>query len=211
MEAVAGKFQSERFRQEFEQLDADQMFAVSHMASREVFNRALPIARLLANRYCKKYDWVSSEDLAQSMVLEIPRFMFAYDPANASGTSWSKYLYHKLYYLAKDLLRKEDPLGVKWPQKKVYPKWHRLMDDALEGFEVIDIRELIELGEREAVDELIDEIKAWREYFAALPKLEKAKPEKRKSPKSKSRKKMAGGLWSWKQERERPKQLGLWG
>lgn len=195
---------------DFGELDDDEMFEHSRRAAVEVFTRAVPIARKLAVRYCRKYDWVNPEDLAQNMILEVPRFMYSYDPCNASGTSWSKYLFHKFYFLAKDLLRKEDPLGVKWPQKKVYPKWHRLADEALEGFEVVDARR--EAEEQES-DELKEDMQRWRDYFAELPKLvtkaKKAKVgRKRKANRGGS---FGNGLWSWRVERSKPKQLALWG
>lgn len=195
---------------DIESLDNDQLFAVSRELAHAVFVRSIPIARKLAARYCKKYGWVNPDDLAQTMILEVPRFMYSYNPNNASGTSWSKYLFHKLYFLAKDLLRKEDPLGVKWPQKKVYPKWHRLADEALEGFEVVDARREAEELE---VDQLGEDIQRWREYFAGLPKLPKAKKVKVSKAKRKrgSGKGSQAGLWSWRVEREKPKQLALWG
>ena len=220
MDAVAGEFQKR-----FSELDDDAMFAVSHAAAQEVYTRAQPIARKLAARACKKYDWVNVDDLTQNLMLEIPRFMFAYDPHSPSKTSWSKYLFHKLYFYVKDLLRKEDPLGVKWPQKKVYPKWHRLADEALDGFEVVDLSVLAD--DDAEPDLLMDEIKAWREYFSQLPKLPKEKQGKKSASKSaagliKKRKRAnrggSHGLWSWWQQRERarlerekPKQLALWG
>lgn len=123
---------------EFSKLGDDELFLLARRANQEVFKRALPIVRRIAAKYCHEYTWLNVEDLAHAMMQEVPRIAFTYREHNQWGNGWGKYLYHRLYYVAKDCLRKEDPLGIGWPQKKQYPQWHRLGDESLAGFEAID-------------------------------------------------------------------------
>jgi hypothetical protein len=153
-------------KMDFSNLTPDEVFAIARQANVEVYTRALPIAQSIAARYAKKYDWISAEDLTQNLMYEIPSIMYAYRDDDASGNPWSKYLFYKLYFKGKDYLRKEDPVGIKWPQKKAYPKWHRLGDEALDGFEVIDYRGA---DDHQVDPELLTNIVAWREFFASIP------------------------------------------
>lgn len=153
-------------KMDFSNLTPDEVFAIARQSNVEVYTRALPIAKSIAERYAKKYDWISAEDLTQNLMYEIPSIMYAYRDDDASGNPWSKYLFYKLYFKGKDYLRKEDPVGIKWPQKKAYPKWHRLGDEALDGFEVIDYRGA---GDHQVDAELLTNIVAWHEFFASIP------------------------------------------
>jgi len=150
-------------------LSVEHMFTVARLANCAVYERAGPIAEKIAKRYAKKYDWISVEDLTQNMLFDIPAIMYAYRADNAAKNPWGKYLYYKLYFLAKDYLRKEDPVGIKWPQKKAYPRWHRLGDESLDGFEVMDWRTWIFDEDKNELNQLLDDIAAWREYFSQLP------------------------------------------
>lgn len=155
-------------------LSADDLYAVARASNVAVYERSQPIARRIAGLYVKRYSWIDVDDLTQDLMFEIPRIMYGYRPDNSAGNPWSKFLYHKLYFKAKDALRREDPLGIGWPQKREYPAWHRLGDQALEGFDAPDTREPpIDLD-----PELKDEVHQWREYFDSLPPMRKSKRDR---------------------------------
>lgn len=107
----------------------------------EIYARKTEIARRIARNYCRKYTFVDEDDLSQSMLLGLPKIIRTYRPGKA-GTSWDKYCYHRLTFLAKDVLRQRDDLGIGWPQKKMYPEWYHLGDESLDGFDPKDFREL---------------------------------------------------------------------
>ncbi len=123
-------------------------------SKKRVFEKLLPVAERIARTYCDKYNWVDAEDLAQEMLLVVPGIIRRYDPSNSAGNSFSKYAYHRLYFEAKDCLRQEDPLGIKWPQKKHYPEWHRLGDEGFETFEVMANDADSQISETEVLSDL---------------------------------------------------------
>jgi hypothetical protein len=182
----------------FAELSSDEMYLHARAASIEVYERAQPIARKIAERYCKKYAWVSADDLTQNLMLEIPKIIYTFNPDNKQKNPWSKYLYFKLYFAAKDLLRKEDPLGISWPQKKAYPNWYRLQDDATIVARGTDADEMDEIDEFE-LD--ISNLRALLSGFPQVRKLSCAVAGKKK--------KRRCGLWTWRLRRARPKQMDL--
>lgn len=114
----------------------------------------------IAAKFCKKYYWIDGEDLTHNVLMNHKQKIFdRYNIGDKSNTSFSKYSYHAIYRAAQDELRKEDPLGMKIPQKKKhlpggkYPEWHRLGDM---GFETYDFDSD---GRRpvHSADDLIDE------------------------------------------------------
>lgn len=115
-----------------------------------VWEAAVPVAQKIAQRYCAQYFWVDDHDLSADMLLALPRFISTYDQKNSSKTDWSKYLFFKLNFYAKDCLRREDPVGLRWPQKRAHPEFHRLGDFSLVGFDAPDTREC------KSIDEQID-------------------------------------------------------
>ena len=197
-------------KMDFSKLTPDEVFAIARQANVEVYTRALPIAQNIAGRYAKKYDWISAEDLVQNLMFEIPTIMYAYRDDDASGNPWSKYLFYKLYFKAKDYLRKEDPVGIKWPQKKQYPKWHRLGDESLDGFEVVDYRGR---DDEHLVDgELLASIAAWREFFQALPALREEPKRKLYWDAKRNRVKFRRSkqtIAEWYESRKLPRQLAF--
>jgi len=144
-------------------METDDVFLLARRANVEVYERALPVAQKVARAYCRRYDWISVDDLVQDLMFEIPRVMYGFREDNAAGNNWSKYLYFKLGFKAKDILRREDPLGISHPQKKAYPQWHRLGDESLSGFDPKDHRSDVELPE-----EMVEDIANWKEYFTGL-------------------------------------------
>lgn len=193
----------------------------------EIWKRLLPVAQRIAANYVKKYTWIDPEDLSQKMLLIVPEIVRQYQIGNAAGNSFSKYAYHRLYYEAKDCLREEDPLGIKWPQKKKYPEWHRLGD---EGFSNFEIQARGDVDSTDGQDELDVE---WTEYLdaarASLKKIQAkqvkviSKPSREsldraaaKFPSSrivrtvgKSERKRSRGLKHWMECRKSPKQMEL--
>ena len=115
-------------------------------------------ARRVALSYCKKYEWLDADDLRGELLLGLPRFIKRYDASDPSKTDWPKYLFFKMNFYAKDVLRREDPLGISWPQKREYPSWNRLGDASLAGFDAIDSSEseidIIDGSEVDQVDQL---------------------------------------------------------
>lgn len=138
----------------------------------EIFARVGKVVNRIAGNYCRRYTWIDPEDLSQSLMAEkLPKIIKCYRPGK--NTDWEKYVYHRLTFSAKDLLRCEDPLGIGYPQKKQYPEWHRLGDEAFDGFEVAGRREMD--GEELDMLKLYESIDSWRAAF------EVCKPAKRKS------------------------------
>lgn len=93
-----------------------------------VASHAMGLAKRIAKKTQLKYSWVDADDLQQNLLLRLQKWVAEYDPSHESSTTWTKYLYHKMSYYVLDLLRKEDPLGISWPQRKHYPEWSRLGD-----------------------------------------------------------------------------------
>jgi hypothetical protein len=90
----------------------------------KVWEEAVPVAKKIAINYVRKFPWIDVDDLSQSMLLKVPDIFRKFDPDR--GAKWSTYLYLRLYLIAKDILRKEDPLGIKFPRSQIYPTWERL-------------------------------------------------------------------------------------
>jgi hypothetical protein len=91
---------------------------------------AIGLAERIAKKTVRRYPWIDLEDLRQELIIPLPRWIQRYNPSDKSKTSWSKYLYHKMNFYVKDVLRKEDPVGIKWPQREQYPTWFRLGDQS---------------------------------------------------------------------------------
>lgn len=127
----------------------------------------IPVATRIAKNYARRYTWLDYEDISQEMlnVATIKRIVCGYRPGKA--TSFEKYAYFRLTFEAKDVLRCEDPLGIKWPQKGKghYPEWHRLGDEAFKSFDIEGRKEL-DIEQRELL-QLYESIEAWRSAFQA--------------------------------------------
>jgi DNA-directed RNA polymerase specialized sigma24 family protein len=129
----------------------------------ELLTRITPVAKRIAGNYCRRYAWLDPEDIIQDLFADkLMQIIGRYRPGRA--TDWEKYAYHRITYAVKDILRCEDPLGISYPQKKAYPEWHRLGDEAFDGFEVVGRKEL-DADELDLL-KLHESISNWRESFA---------------------------------------------
>lgn len=189
----------------------------------EIYARKTPVVNQIARNTCRRYTFVDVDDLSQSMLLHLPKIICAYRPGRQ--TDWDKYCYHRLAFTAKDVLRQRDDLGIMWPQKKAYPEWHHLGDEAFEGFEVADGRAMDE--DSIELEKLYEQIELWRAAFAIARDIPRQKvsaanreiharawvdgrfcgahplPAKRKGYR-------AIGLSEWMVQRTQPVQLGFW-
>lgn len=148
------------------QVDHDQQ------AIDELLKRITPVAKRIAGNYCIRYTWLDPEDILQDLFADkLLQIIGRYRPGRA--TDWEKYAYHRITFAVKDILRCEDPLGIGFPQKKQYPEWHRLGDEAFDGFEVVGRKEL----DSDELDmlKLHESIGQWRESFAACRSVSKGK------------------------------------
>ena len=91
-----------------------------------ILDHAMTLAQEIAHRQHRKYRWIDPEDLQQELLMRLPQWIDRFDPRHQSATTWSKYLFWKMTLYVKDVLRREDPLGISWPQRKRYPAWFRL-------------------------------------------------------------------------------------
>ena len=96
------------------------------IAMSTIWEAAIPQVNRVTALFVRKYPWIDHEDLSQSVLCAIPKFVRQYK--SDRGTAWNKYLYFKIYRESQDTLRREDPLGVKIPQKKHYPSWRRFSE-----------------------------------------------------------------------------------
>jgi hypothetical protein len=154
---------------------------------------AIGLAERIAKKTVRKYPWIDPDDLRQELIIPLPRWIERYNPKDRSKTSWSKYLYHKLNFYVKDVLRREDPVGIKWPQREQYPTWFRLGDqsgrlsgggdESQAGFGQGDDCPSDLLGQKLVVESDFvgdEEDQLWQRDLAGLQKLA-AKNRKRKS------------------------------
>jgi len=138
----------------------------------ELLTRITPVAKRIATNYCRRYTWLDAEDILQDLFAEkLMPIVHRYRPGRA--TDWEKYAYHRITYAVKDILRCEDPLGISYPQKKAYPEWHRLGDEAFDGFEITGRRNL-DADELDLL-KLYESISNWRESFAQCKSVADAK------------------------------------
>ena len=99
-------------------------------AERVLWSKSLPIVNRIAGHFHGKYPWVERDDIAQSVALEFPKIIRRFKPELApKGVSY--YLYFSFYRAAQDHMRREDPLGVRIPQKRKYPKYFHLSGEDL--------------------------------------------------------------------------------
>lgn len=111
-------------------LTIDAAFVQLRDLQEQLLEHAIGLADRIAAKAVRKYSWLCADDLRQELLIPLPRWIDRYNPKDKSGTSWSKYLYHKMNFYLKDVLRREDPVGIKWPQREQYPTWFRLGDQS---------------------------------------------------------------------------------
>lgn len=101
----------------------------------KLWELSVPRISRIAAKVCKRYPWIASEDVAGEVHLQFPKLFKRWKPER--GTKWSKFAGISVYRAVQDVLRKEDPLGIKLPIKSRYPEWRRLGDlrkDFRDGF-----------------------------------------------------------------------------
>jgi hypothetical protein len=111
-------------------LTIDAAFVQLRELQGQLLEHAIGLADRIAAKAVRRYSWLCADDLRQELLIPLPRWIDRYNPKDKSGTSWSKYLYHKMNFYLKDVLRREDPVGIKWPQREQYPTWFRLGDQS---------------------------------------------------------------------------------
>ena len=91
----------------------------------ELWEASIPIATQVARIFASKHG-VDAEDLRQAILVEFPKLFNRFDPSRK--TEFAKFIFFAFYRAAQDELRKLDPLGIKFPQRKKYPTWRYLQD-----------------------------------------------------------------------------------
>ena len=147
---------------DFDTLGEDETALLSHFGDTEAFNilwaASIPQVERIAGLFVRRYPWISHEDLVQTVLCDFPKLVSRYDPekARTRNITWNKYLYFAFYRAAQDALRREDPLGVKIPQKARYPSWRRFSEltssQALLEAIVIDGLDKIDRGDDAILD-----------------------------------------------------------
>ena len=112
-----------------------------------LWEMVLPMAKRRAQITARRYAWLDADDLENSVLLKFPRMVEIFDLDGKNP--FKKYVYFSLVNRMKDVLRREDPLGIRYPQKRHYPEWHRLGDECFDGFDQ-------ESAEQEPLQNLID-------------------------------------------------------
>ena len=92
----------------------------------KLWELSVPRISRIAAKICKRYPWIASEDVAGEVHLQFPKLFKRWKPER--GTKWSKFAGFAVYRAVQDVLRKEDPLGIKLPIKSRYPEWRRFSD-----------------------------------------------------------------------------------
>ena len=108
----------------------DQLIVLLRAVRQRIYTHAQQTAEKVSRNVVRRYAWIAQEDLQQELMMRVDRWVAAFDDSHASKNPWSKYLYHKMAFYSKDVLRKEDPLGIGWPQRQHYPAWFRLGSDS---------------------------------------------------------------------------------
>lgn len=86
----------------------------------------IPNVSAVTKSFAARYPRINQEDFEQSVLCAFPKILRRYDPYR--GKAFEIYLYFSAYRLCQDLLRANDPLGVKIPQKAPYPKHFNLSE-----------------------------------------------------------------------------------
>lgn len=165
--------------------------AGDEVALGELWVAAVPVARRRAQLTAGRYAWLDSDDVENFLLSKIPDFIRTFNPDNEQGNPWKKYCYFRMVFMAKDFCRKEDPLGIGYPQKKQYPEWYRLGDEAFNGREFFgreaEPSEVLADGEctNEDLAAVLDEIRE------AIPERLRKKTKRRVSKKRKRRTKVS--------------------
>lgn len=118
-----------------ELIELDRLMFLGQRPDGLIVRHAVHLARRIAHKTVLRYSWIDEDDLQQNLLLGLPRFLDRYRPNDKSKTAWSKNLYFRFIFFVKDILRREDPLGIRWPQRQHYPSWFRLGGDSAGVFD----------------------------------------------------------------------------
>lgn len=108
---------------DFAQTDPQDIAAMARHGDKEAVNvlwlSVIDQVDRIVGLFTRRYQWIVHDDLRQEILCGFPKILARYDPKK--GTIWDKYCYFSFYRACQDALRREDPLGIKFPQKKQYP------------------------------------------------------------------------------------------
>jgi hypothetical protein len=81
--------------------------------------RLIPHCQRIGYKILKKYKHIESQDVVQTVLSDLPKLIGRFTPGKAAAKT---YFCISIYRAFQDTLRKHDPLGIKYPQKrKDYP------------------------------------------------------------------------------------------
>lgn len=108
-------------------LTDDELALLAHHGDSEavsvLWERLVDLVSRLARSFCQKYPHIDFDDLSQSILLHVPKIIDRYV---VGKTPFRRYAAVTLYRAGQDELRKNDPLGVRIPQKTHYPEFTHL-------------------------------------------------------------------------------------
>jgi DNA-directed RNA polymerase specialized sigma subunit len=93
----------------------------------ELWVDTCPCIARISKSIAYKYPHIDVDDLISDVTLHFPVLFRRFDPTRIE---WERYISVAVYRCAQDMLRKHDPLGIKYPQNKQYPAWTYL-DEAI--------------------------------------------------------------------------------
>lgn len=121
-------------RLNYEKLTDEENALLAHFGDQGALNylwvKVIPQVERITGLFKRRYPWFDHDDLSQSVLCEFPKIVKRYNPARAQKKNivLNKFLYFAFYRATQDTLRKDDPLGVKIPQKKRYPSFVRFSE-----------------------------------------------------------------------------------
>lgn len=108
-------------------LTEDELALLAHYGDEEartvLWERLWGTCSRLAKAFCGRYPHIDFDDLSQSMLLHVPKIIDRYI---VGKKPFMQYAAIALYRAGQDELRKNDPLGVRIPQKTHYPEFVHL-------------------------------------------------------------------------------------
>ena len=114
----------------FERLPEDDLILLAKYGDREamgvLWEACIPQVRRIVAKFANRYEWVDRDDLEQEVLCKVPHIVSKFDETRKTGVN--KYFYFCFYRAAQDALRRLDPLGMKFPQRKVHPPFLMLSE-----------------------------------------------------------------------------------
>lgn len=94
----------------------------------ELWIETRPLIVRISKTIAGKYPQIDADDLASDVTLHFPVLLRRFNPTRIE---WERYIPVAVYRCALDMLRKHDPLGISYPQKKRYPSWAYIDDSTV--------------------------------------------------------------------------------